>query len=272
MTVGPRLVAIDLDGTLLDRRGRISERNRQAIARIRADGVRVVLVTARGFLRSRNYAWDLGLRLPIICCNGALIAESDTGRALYHRPLDASQALPILQYCLDHDLMVLVHLEHRYVPHPRTLELYPEHVAALAPLDSPTVDLHAALAGATFLRSVGRESVDAVRRQFEARCDGALRFVEMEWRGLPDLAIYHGSVSKGNALRQFCAERGIEQAAVMALGDHAADLAMFEAAGLRVAMGNADAALQAAADFVTATNDDDGVAVALDRFVPIARG
>ncbi len=82
------------------------------------------------------------------------------------------------------------------MPHPRTLELYPEHAASLAPLDTPSDDPDRILAmGATFPRVVGRESVDAVRRRFESRCDGGLRFVEMVGLGLPDPAIYDGGVA-----------------------------------------------------------------------------
>ena len=99
------LVAIDLDGTLLDPDERISERNREAVAHARAGGAEVVLVTARGFLRARAFAQELGLSMPVLCCGGALVADSATGRTLVHRPLPPEFALPILHFALERTLL-----------------------------------------------------------------------------------------------------------------------------------------------------------------------
>jgi hydroxymethylpyrimidine pyrophosphatase-like HAD family hydrolase len=108
--------------------------------------------------------------------------------------------------------------------------------------------------------------VTRLRAAFEQQYADRLRFVQLTWRGLPDLGIYEACVSKGNTLRAFCQERGIRREEVMAIGDHVSDASMFEAAGLRVAMANADPELKAVADYVTRSNADDGVAVALERF------
>lgn len=263
-----KLVAIDLDGTLLDPEERISPRNRQAIAAARAAGTEVVLVTARGFQRARPFALELGLSLPVLCCGGALVAESATGRTLVHRPLPPAYALPIVRYALEHALLILVHHDGRYLADPATIAAYPDVANLVVPpwtacllIERPVRE------GSTFLRALGRASVSALRGAFETPYADRLRFVELNWRGLPDLGIYDGVVSKGNTLRAFCEERGIRQAEVMAIGDHRSDASMFEAAGIRIAMANADAELQALADYVTLSNTEDGVAVALEAFV-----
>lgn len=262
-----KLVAIDLDGTLLDPEERISPRNRQAIATVRAGGAEVVLVTARGFLRARPFAQELGLALPVLCCGGALVAESTTGRTLVHRPLPPEYALPILRFALEHALLILVHHDGRYLADPVTIAAYPDVADLVMPPWTACPQIERPVReGSTFLRALGRTSVAALRTAFEAQYAERLRFVELNWRGLPDLGIYDSVVSKGNTLRAFCEERGIRQAEVMAIGDHASDASMFEAAGLRVAMANADAELQVLADYVTLSNTEDGVAVALERF------
>jgi hydroxymethylpyrimidine pyrophosphatase-like HAD family hydrolase len=125
-----KLVAIDLDGTLLDPDERISERDRRALAWVRAGGAEVVLVTARGFHRARPFAQELGLSLPVLCCGGALVADSTTGNTLVHRPLLPEHALPIMHFALDHALLILVHHDGHYLAHPATIAAYPE-VAAL---------------------------------------------------------------------------------------------------------------------------------------------
>lgn len=262
-----KLVAIDLDGTLLDSDESISERNRRAVASVRAGGAEVVLVTARGFHRARPFAQELGLSLPVLCCGGALVADSATGNILVHRPLPPEHALPILHFALDHSLLILVHHDGHYLAHPATIAAYPEVAALVLPPWSACADLDALVCqGSTFLRALGDRSVAELRATFEEPYAGQLRFVQLAWRGLPDLGIYDACVSKGNTLRAFCQERGIRRQEVMAIGDHISDASMFEAAGLRVAMANADPELKAVADHVTLSNADDGVAVALERF------
>ena len=268
-----RLVAIDLDGTLLDPEEHISSANRAAVAAARAAGAEVVLVTARGFQRAQPYARELGLALPLLCCGGALVADSASGRVLVHRPLPPADALPILAYALEQRLLLLVHYDGAYLAHPATIAAYPDMADLVLPPWRPCEDLAGPIrTGATFLRALGQPSVRALRRRFEAAGQGRLRFVELAWRGLTDLGIYDAAASKGQTLRAFCAERGLRPEEVMAIGDHASDRSMFEAAGLRVAMANADAELKALADFVTGSNAEDGVAHALHRFVaPLPR-
>ena len=265
---GLKLIAIDLDGTLLDPEERISERNRAAIARVRAAGAEVVLVTARGFHRARPFALELGLSLPVLCCGGALVADSVTGNTLVHRPLPAACALPILRFALDRRLLILVHYDGHYFAHPDTIAAYADVAALVSPPWSSCADLDDLVRlGSTFLRALGNESVAQLRAAFETEYAGRHQFVELTWRGLADLGVYDVRVSKGNTLRAFCQERGIEQEEVMAIGDNVSDASMFAVAGVKVAMANADRALKGMADYVTQSNGEDGVAVALDHYL-----
>jgi len=261
-----RLVAIDLDGTLLDPNERISEGNHRAVTAIRRAGIQVVLVTARSFPRARVFAQELGLRLPVLCCSGALVADSVSSKELVHIPVPAACAVPIVRFGLDHHLLVLINRDGAYLAHPDTISDHQHAASLLSPAWVAAEDLlEQAAQGPTFLRVMGRPDVDIITNEFEERFSDRLKFIDMVWRGVPDLGIYDRNVSKGNALRDFCAERGIGREQVMAIGDHISDRAMFEAAGLCVAMENADPQLQALADMVTTSNAHDGVAVVLRR-------
>jgi hydroxymethylpyrimidine pyrophosphatase-like HAD family hydrolase len=93
-----------------------------------------------------------------------------------------------------------------------------------------------------------------------------------EWSGECHLDIARAGNSKGNRLAQWIAEQGIAAAEVIAFGDHQNDRAMLRVAGLGIAMANSGADVQAHADWVTGSNDGDGIASALRRFVPTPGG
>lgn len=200
------------------------------------------------------------------------MADSTTGNVLVHRPLPPEHVLPILHFALDRALLILVHHDGHYLAHPTTIAAYPDVAALVLPPWTACTDLDTLVGqGSTFLRALGESSVRHLSASFEQQYAGRLRFVELAWRGLPDLGIYDACVSKGNTLRAFCQERGIGREEVIAIGDHRSDASMFEAAGLRIAMANADSELKAVADFVTCSNVDDGVAAAIERFFgPVA--
>jgi len=196
-----------------------------------------------------------------------LVADSATGNTIVHRPLQPEFALPILRFALERRLLILLHHDGHYLAHPDTIAAYPDVAALVLPPWRSCADLDGLVRqGSTFLRVLGGSSVEQIRVAFEREFAERLRFVVLNWRGLPDLGIYDACVSKGNTLRAFCQERGVGQEEVMAIGDHISDASMFEFAGIKIAMGNADVGLQGLADYVTLSNTEDGVAVALERF------
>lgn len=256
-------MALDLDGTLLGPDGHISARSRQAVVQARAAGVEVVLVTARNFVRSQPFAQELGLELPIICCGGALIADSATGRAIHHIPVPIAAGGALVRFAHERRMMLVAHHQGAYRAIPRTIDDHP----ALTSLVLPRVDVVDGLESCleqevTFLRILGDAAVQSVLDEFGA--EPTLSLVELRWRGVPDLGVYQSQVSKGEALKIFCSLHQIEQRHVLAMGDNASDASMLKAAGVGVAMANADESLKQLATFITASNADDGVALVLE--------
>ena len=281
-----RLLALDLDGTLLNSRGQISDRNRRALEDARNSGVRVAIVTGRRFRDARPIALELGLDVPVIAHNGALTKHAETletvavlplplaaaheairiGRAAGADPLvsDDHEGLGVLIY--DHlsgdNLPLLQYVRWAQRIHGEESGAAVRRVDAVeAYLDHEPV--HLAFSGGcermkqleAELRSELKKSVKIFCTTYAAK-DFAL------------LDIVHPEASKGVGVAAAAAELGITSAEVMAMGDNLNDLEMLEFAGTGVVMGNAEPSLHELPGLhATATNDADGVAHAIERFI-----
>jgi hydroxymethylpyrimidine pyrophosphatase-like HAD family hydrolase len=281
-----RLLALDLDGTLLNPRGQLTERSRQAIFAARDCGVHVALCTGRRFRDARPIALELGLDLPLISHNGALTKHVQTLEtvAVLLLPLAAAQnAVRVGRefgadalVSDDHTglgILVYDHLSgdnpslRRYIAWARRVHGEEgskaiREVPSLATwLDHEPV--HIAFTGgcamitelASLLQTELGETVKLLSTMYPAM-DFAL------------LDILHPQASKGAGVAAAAAELGIAAHEVMAVGDNFNDLEMLEFAGTAVVMANADATLRERSDFhKTASNAEDGVALAIEKFI-----
>ena len=281
-----RLIALDLDGTLLTSRGEVSEGNRRAIAVARERGVRVALVTGRRFRDARPLALQLGLNVPLISHNGALTKHAHTLEivAVALLPMEAAQDVLRIGRAEGMDAMVsddavgkgVLVYDHmsddnqalaRYIAwsrriHGDEVEEAVRRVESLPDyLDHSPV--HISFSGTVrqmqFLgERIKCEMAERVKvfNTIYAKQDFAL------------LDVLHPEVSKGAGVAATAASYGITREEVMAVGDNYNDLEMLHYAGTPVVMGNAEGTLQDIEDFhATATNDEDGVALAIERFV-----
>src|SRR5688572_24673314 len=281
-----RLIALDLDGTLLDSRGRLTERNRAAVAAARARGAVVALVTGRRFRDARPLALELGLDVPVIAHNGALTkhAESLETVAAVLMPVEAARAVVRVGRAHGADALVsddhvgagLLVYDHispgntalaKYIEWSRRV-VGPEAAAAIRRVDSleEYLDhdpLHVAFSG-------GCAAMERLAGVMRAELGGAARLLLTLYpkTDFALLDVLHPEASKGAGLAAVAAEQGVAREEVMAVGDNYNDLEMLEWAGTGVLMGNADPELHARGRFqTTAANDDDGVAVAIERYV-----
>ncbi|MDQ2908605.1 MAG: Cof-type HAD-IIB family hydrolase [Candidatus Eremiobacteraeota bacterium] len=256
------LIALDLDGTLLDSNERISARNRTAIRRALEAGVRVVLVTGRGTDLPLRLSRDLNLNLPVICCHGALTKDFGANRTLVHLPVPLLYAKPMVEYAEKEGLSVAIYAEECFW----RLEgsrVYMDDMNGPAWREAKTFS-DVLSEAPTFLRFLGAESVAAMDRQFG---DWPLAFRHETWGDFAECAVLNREASKKNALQRLCADFQIVAENVLAIGDSRNDVPMLRWAGLGVAMGNAQSEVKQSVRYVTASNDADGVAVAIERFV-----
>ncbi len=260
-----RLIALDLDGTLHDSRDRVSEANARAVQRARDQGVVVVLCTSRWYAIARGTAEALGLRAPLICHNGALVRRPDGSLDLVRLPLDLPVAREVAAF-IDRQASTAVltvgettYLRPRHAAEPSTA---PPGVVLVPRLSEVVAE--PALGFLVF----GREASDELEAAFGQSHSNLINLD----RGYSDtfphyVNIVHAQADKGSALLTVCRHLGIDPAQTLAIGDAGPDVSMFRVAGHSVAMGNAPDHVKAAADMVAPTNDEDGVAWAIEKFV-----
>ncbi len=263
------LVALDLDGTLLDPSDSISPANRAAIARALDAGVRVVIVTGRGIDLPIKISHDLGLNMPIICCHGALVKDFHANRTLVHIPVPLAAAQTIVQVAAAFGLPAVMYSDERFWYLADTPDSI---VQLLGPGSEQAADFEDVLArtGApTFIRLFGEHALDVARRRL---VDLPIDFFHFDpIIDHDEVAIVSREANKRNALMRLCADFQIPAERVLAVGDSRSDIAMLRWAGIGVAMGNAPDDVKASANYQTASNRDNGVALAIDKFLHVER-
>jgi Cof subfamily protein (haloacid dehalogenase superfamily) len=268
-----RLVATDLDGTLLRSDGSVSDRTCRALAAARAAGVVVVLVSGRPVHSLREAALLADVTGLAICSNGAIVYDLDQDEITRHTALAADTSLRLIHalreavpgVCFAFVRGTGFACEPAYHQIAREVDHSPGYLAAavlgdaVALCDRESTKLiarHPALSADDLLARVQGMALDG----FEATHSGA-PFVEMAAPG----------VTKAWALESLCADLGIAAHEVVAFGDAPNDLPMLRWAGRGIAIANGHLAVLAEADEVAPTNDEDGVAVVLERLLRTRR-
>lgn len=272
-----RLVAIDLDGTLLDSSWGVPEANRQAVARAVERGVHVVLVTGRRFDFTRSITEQLPVPLALIVNNGALIKSAD-GTTLARRLLSRKIARQVLEdtrafrpctaVVFDRPAagqVVFEHLDWNDPGRRGYFERNRPYLGEVSPLENCLTE--------DPIQVMYSGPVEQMRRVRALLCGGdngadfALAVTEYPARDFSLVDVIHRDCSKGNALREWARRLGVAREEILAIGDNLNDREMLEFAGQAVVMGNAVPELKLLGWPVTLANDDGGVAAAIERYV-----
>jgi Cof subfamily protein (haloacid dehalogenase superfamily) len=273
---GPyQLLALDIDGTLLRGDKTISARTRSAIEAARARGVHVVLITGRRYPSARRVADDLGGAVPLVLHNGALIVED--GDVLRCRPLARACALEAIRIGRRQGADPVVHCGHRgegrllVAAGPTSSTLLAYYLDRNNPDVVTLPDLEAGL-GEDPLQVMfggGMEDMAALLPELRAGLGARVKIERTVYpaSGVGLLDVLDPSVGKAEALAFLQARWGLSAAETLAIGDNWNDHEMLERAGLGLVMGNADPLMHALGLPVLPTNEEDGVAVALEKYV-----
>lgn len=283
-----KLLALDLDGTLLDSSASIPQKNRQAIQEAEKAGVLVTIATGRRFRDARPLGLELELNAPLVTHNGALLKYADSLETVSAKLLDAQTTQEIVRVGKEYGGDALVSTD----PHGNGTMLYDRVSDNNVPLKKYlrwAENLHGGEAGREGVEHVPNlEDVlgdhDVVHISFSGGCDtmsAMLSFLNRELRNsvtilptvYPELDftlidILPPDTTKGTGLETLAAINGLKAENVMAVGDNFNDLGMLEFAGTPVVMGNADKKLLERPEFYkTDTNNNAGVAAAINRFI-----
>jgi 5-amino-6-(5-phospho-D-ribitylamino)uracil phosphatase len=272
--VAIKLIAMDVDGTLLDTNARVPGENARAIAEATARGIEVVLVTGRRFDFVRHIADQLPCEVQLIVCNGALIkskkgethqrhllARETARRVLEATPVFRPGAAVVFDRPRERQV-VMEMIDWDDAVRGAYFRRNQEYLAEVAPLTECLDDedpIQVMYVG-------GCEPVRAVKRILEHvpfAAEYTVALTEYKQRNLSILDVLQRGVTKGAALAEWARRLGIARENVMAIGDNWNDREMLEFAGLPIVMGNSVAELKSLGWHVTLSNDENGVAEAI---------
>ena len=260
-----RLAALDLDGTLLNDEHVVTDRSCEALQKLSAQGVVVVLISGRMHRAILPISDQIGLENPIISYNGGMVKHPRTGEVIYHTPIQVADATALVEYgdqkglhlnfCLNDQLFIKEYNQWSELYEKRTgvsatalgnlHELDGQEPTKMQILDTPEkIDLLL-----TECKTEFGERLYVTRTQVE--------YIEF----------MNPQVSKGRALQALADQLGIPNNRIVTFGDGYNDESMMEIAGFRVAMGNSVDQIKAIADYTTDTNQNDGVALAVEHLL-----
>ena len=275
-----KLIAMDLDGTLFNPDGIITEKTKEELQRVGALGVHTVISTGRPF---NGLPFDQITDTDIeyaITTNGAAIYRIRDKKCLYDNSMTLDTYLPILEYILSRKIHIDIYIDGKGYTPIRCRENIgrldvPESLRAyMIATRTPVEDL------LEYVKDCG-EKVQKINLNFYPQSDGSLLHREDTLRFLqsnPDITVVGGGfrnfeigkagVTKIEGIRELCKLLDVPMKQTMAIGDSENDYSMINAAGIGVAMANASEDILAIADYITTSNTEDGVGEAIKHFIP----
>lgn len=260
-----KLVVLDMDGTLLTDDHQVSKKNKEAIGRLKEKGVGVILASGRPYQSIYPYAKDLGLDLPIIGSNGAFVKSPLDEKIYNHSYLPLDLAQEIVDYGLKHNHTVSLYMEEDVFTFDDEMARFHWELEGLR-ADKIT-DPKICKMDQIPTKIIYYDQPERITKAFKILEKDYGQKLYVTCSGEVFLDFMNIEVSKGNALKQLMKEMNLSKDEVMAIGNNFNDVAMFEVAGLAIAMDNSPQDVKDQADYVTLSNTEEGVAFALDKYI-----
>ena len=267
------IIAVDLDGTVLDAEKKVTERTLAALEAAAESGIWVVPATGRILKGMPEEILKLGWIRYMILANGATVWDRETESCLYRAEISAETGLEVFRWLDGFPVIYDCYQDNQgwmtasmwenaeaYAPSP----FYLQHIRTLR---RPVPDLkeHIRRSGTSLQKIQAFCRDDDTQRRLLA--DTPFPGVAVSSSVPRNVEINHADATKGHALLALAAHLGLDREQVMAFGDGLNDITMIRAAGVGVAMANAVEEVRQAADEITATNDEDGVAAVIERLL-----
>lgn len=269
-----KLIGLDLDGTVFDDKKVISSRTKEAINQALQEGIMVVPVTGRPITGVPKELLEAAPNIRYaLTANGAMISDLETGEILYQEGVPYEQAQALVDEFIKEDIMVEPYIDgvayaqkshldqiERFIKEPRFAKYFVENRKSVADISAYTKQRRQPLEKLHLLFP-NQELREKTRQRLLTIPD-----IEVTSASPQNLEINKLNVNKGKSLVAFGERMGIKREEIMACGDSSNDIQMLKAVGLGIAMGNALPEVKAVADYITLTNNEDGVAYAIEKF------
>ncbi len=260
-----KLIAIDLDGTVINQEGCVIPSAKKAVQDATNNGIKVTLATGRMYRPSNRFALELGLSAPLICYQGALIREPDEREILWHKPLPIPLAMEVIEQ-IRH---IGVH-QYLYINDGLFVEDIHEKDSWYAQRNGVTLNV------VGNLYSVLKEAPTEIAARGEpTQIDRLITHLNNYFGANLIVTKVHSAFceivspesGKGNALKYLANLLGIAQNETVAIGDGPNDISMLNWAGLGIVIGTAPDEVKAAADWVVDNATGDGFAQAIEKLL-----
>ena len=273
-----KMVCIDMDGTLLGKDRKISEKNKEVIKRAHKKGVEIVVTTGRIYNNAAYFSHILGVKSPVIAANGAIVREKENDKIIYEGYIPKLDCLEIIEVLNKYKITFQLYttdtiyvsnilskigtelfmtkqigyemLKIKYV-------LVKKNGDWKKILETDNCKITKCIAFSPNIKKINAVNSELIKMNNITICGSGKRSIEINYK----------NISKGNAVRALGEYYGISKNEIMCIGDNENDISMIKYAGLGVAMGNAIGELKLVADYVTDTNNEDGVAKAIEKFI-----
>jgi Cof subfamily protein (haloacid dehalogenase superfamily) len=268
-----KLLVSDMDGTLLNSKGKVSEKNKNALRELHRRNINVAIATGRIYTSARIYAKHLGLLTPVIACNGAIVRNSEDDSIIYGSPIETENCFKIFDICRENKLYFhfytadtfyterIAFSSLKYVEWNKEvneeeqikIQIIKDPYESISKSDEKVYKIQ--------INSDDMELLEKVRNQLER-----MENFEISKSWFNNIEIMNRGVSKGSAVAQLAKSLGVKQEEVVCIGDNENDISMLSYAGLGIAMDNAADIVKEKADHVTVTNDEDAIAKVIEEF------
>lgn len=269
-----KLIAIDMDGTLLNSNHDVSDKNKEVIKRAIENGINIVVSTGRIFVSARYYAKLIGASTPIIACNGAYIkGKLFNDEILIDRPIRRIDINKIINILEKNNVKYRYYDDENF--YTTSMDYITEKYKKWNEYQKPEDEINIVLVENSYeaLKNIiniykfvvmedDNQKLNMLKNEILENCE-----VEIVSSWINTFDIMYKKVSKGSALEELCNKLNINKEEVIAIGDNENDLSMIKFAGCGVAMGNGEDIVKAAADVITDTNDNDGVAKIINKLI-----
>lgn len=267
-----KLVAIDMDGTLLNSKGAVSDRTRQAIYDASKRGVYVVLATGRILKSAINHSLELNLNKPIISSNGAVIVD-EKKNIIYEIPMKMDAVEKVVKLGQSENIYFHFYNEDSFYANTYIEEVLNFYNTEESKKNGREIKVNIF----KDVNEITDNGINVYKFLFIDDDRNKLDILKEKLIGVEDISVcsswgnnlevMDNRVSKGNGLKYLCNKLNISSENVIAIGDNENDISMIEYAGLGVAMGNGVEKAKLVADLIAESNDEDGVAKIIEKYI-----
>lgn len=272
-----KMVCIDMDGTLLGEKHKISEYNKKVLKNANEEGVQIVITTGRLYNNAAYYSELVGVKSAVIGGNGAVIREKREKEPIYRSSLNKEIVLNLFRLAKKHNVILHMHTIGEIISNSYISANIGKIVLPCKKMGDFPIKIMV-IKSEKELKIWLDENEGAVTKciAFRIRKENLKKFID-EVKNIEGITCYlsgdssveinEEGVSKGRAVKILAEKYGIKRDEIICIGDNENDISMIEYAGLGIAMGNGIEKLKKKADYITDTNLNDGVGKAINKFV-----